>query len=203
MGSWGAGGGGSRCCRWVVPPPPSPSSWPDVFAGSQGVRWSQRGEGKCPLVPGEWGAPQPCGATLGGSVPLAAQCPPARGHAVCSATTQGSPGAGVRGPPGQDGPPGLKVTLAPMSPWLLLCHRHPGSALAQPAMGEARPWGLFCWASSFSSLLQGDIGLPGPPGPPGLAGIAGMPGQPGLRGDNGQPGPPGPPGERVKAMAGA
>lgn len=56
MGGWGAGGGGSRCCRWVVPPPPSPSSWPGVFSGSQGVRWSQRGEGKCPLVPGEWGA---------------------------------------------------------------------------------------------------------------------------------------------------
>lgn len=59
---------------------------------------------------------------------------------------------------------------------------------------------LFPWAMSLSSLLQGDIGLPGPPGPPGLVGIAGAPGQPGLRGDSGQPGPPGAPGERVMAV---
>lgn len=37
---------------------------------------------------------------------------------MLSATLQGSLGVGAQGPPGQDGPPGLKVTAVPMSPWL-------------------------------------------------------------------------------------
>lgn len=204
---WGVGAGGSGCCQGeTCAPTTHRPDLPGGLVSSQGAKGSSGAKGekvKCPLVTGEWGAPQPCGATLGGMVPLALPCPPAGGHTACSATTQGLPGVGVRGPPGQDGPPGLKVTPAPMLPWLSLCPQHPAAALAQPAMGEAHSWGLFPWAPSFSSLLQGDIGLPGPPGPPGLAGIAGTPGQPGLRGDNGQPGPPGPPGERVKAMASA
>jgi len=79
------GGQGGGCCRqqmllWRGPCPhhplPSPSWWLGVFTGSQGVLRSQRGEGKCLLVPGEWGAPQRCGGPL-----RVARCP-ARGHAT-------------------------------------------------------------------------------------------------------------------------
>lgn len=64
------------------------------------------------MGPRQWDASQPCGANLIGMLPAANLCPSARGHSVCSATTQGSPGVGVQGPPGQDGPPGLKVSPA-------------------------------------------------------------------------------------------
>lgn len=79
---------GSGCWwGWDLCPhhaPPSPCWWLGVFAGSQGVLRSQRGEGECPLVPGMWGASQPWGATLGGTVCPAPPCLPAGGHTVCS-----------------------------------------------------------------------------------------------------------------------
>lgn len=91
------------------------------------------------------------------------------------------------GPPGQSGPPGLKVsftdsdTQAHTQTWLFLC--------------ECLGFGLNL--SVISVFYQGDPGLPGPPGPPGPQGTAGTPGLPGQRGDAGQPGTPGLPGERV------
>lgn len=178
---------------------PSPSWWLGVFTGSQGVLRSQRGEGMCLLLRGVLPSLGGCSRWHG-----APGTPVSTSWGTChmlSATMQGSPGVGMRGPPGQDGPPGLKVTPVLTSPWLSPHPRCPGAAWLGWLTEKHAPEGLVSWAPSFSSLLQGDIGLPGLPGPPGLAGIAGTPGQPGLRGDNGQPGLPGPPGERVKAMA--
>lgn len=47
-------GGWHLCSRHL---PPSPSRWLGVFTGSQGVLWSQRGEGMCPLLTGALPSP--------------------------------------------------------------------------------------------------------------------------------------------------
>ncbi|TRZ13503.1 hypothetical protein HGM15179_013603 [Zosterops borbonicus] len=155
-----------------------------VSPGLQGERGLAGPEGKPgesgkPGVPGRDGVPGKDGEA---GVP---------GKMVRQVSAQ-LPCPAIAGPPGAKGEKGEPALLE-------------GVLLGEP-LGWLRekhtPEELFLWASSFTSLLQGDTGLPGLPGPPGLAGIAGMPGQPGLRGDNGQPGPPGPPGERGALGAG-
>ena len=97
---------------------------------------------------------------------------------------QGEKGIGQAGPPGRNGPQGLKVSnsMRCATVYMMInkmCHM----------------------SKSNSGFTQGDPGLPSPAGPPGLQGKAGSTGPPGLRGEIGQLGPPGPPGERVSGAA--
>lgn len=71
-GQWMLAGGWDLCPCPLLPR----SSWGlGVFTGSQGILWSQRGEGTCPLPPGE--SPS-LGHALGVMVALAPLCSPAR-----------------------------------------------------------------------------------------------------------------------------